>query len=125
MYEFQLGFYFDVFSCNRLSSSLLLWQNVVNGARSALANRTGLRASTGDTYILNQFDDKLGFLRGYVASIGANKELASKSHYLSDLNYVLANPRLRRFFSSEAPKKKSKDTRLCLLSFSIYFVFVL
>lgn len=123
MYECQLGFYFDVFSCNRLSSSLL-WQNVVNGSRSALAKRTGLRASTGDTYI-NQLDDKLGFFRGYIASIGANKELASKSHYLSDLNYGLANPRLRRFFSSEAPKKKSKDTRLCLLSFIIYFVFVL
>ncbi|KAF7152784.1 hypothetical protein RHSIM_Rhsim01G0230600 [Rhododendron simsii] len=82
--------------------------NVVNGARSALANRTGLRASTGDTYI-NQLDDKLGFLRGYIASIGANKELAPKSHYLSDLNYVLANPRLRRFFSSEAPKKKNYE----------------
>jgi len=50
----------------------------------------------------NQQDANLGFLRRYLASIGAHRK-----EILSDLNYVLANPRLRRFFSSEAPKKKS------------------
>ncbi|XP_021278866.1 ATP-dependent zinc metalloprotease FTSH 10, mitochondrial-like [Herrania umbratica] len=51
---------------------------------------------------------ELGFLRGYLTSIGARKEFCSKS-YLSDLNFVLANPRIRRFFSSEAPKKKNYE----------------
>lgn len=87
---------------------------MVNGARSALVKGTGFRASTVDTYI-TQVDEKLGFLRGYIASIGASKELGSKSYYVSDLNYVLANPRLRRFFSSEAPKKKSKSTLTLLI----------
>ncbi|GLU11581.1 hypothetical protein SLE2022_283180 [Rubroshorea leprosula] len=50
----------------------------------------------------------LGFLRTYLASIGAAKDLNSKA-YLSDLNYVLANPRFRRFFSTEAPKKKNYE----------------
>ncbi|XVF46543.1 hypothetical protein PTKIN_Ptkin03bG0035300 [Pterospermum kingtungense] len=51
---------------------------------------------------------ELGFLRGYLASIGAQKELTSKA-YLSDLNFLVANPRIRRFFSSEAPKKKNYE----------------
>ena len=56
---------------------------------------------------LGRLDSGLGFLRGYLTSIGAGKGFVSKS-YLSDLNFVLANPRIRRFFSSEEPKKKSK-----------------
>uniref|UniRef100_A0A2P2LA67 Uncharacterized protein MANES_01G171200 n=2 Tax=Rhizophora mucronata TaxID=61149 RepID=A0A2P2LA67_RHIMU len=51
---------------------------------------------------------ELGFVRGYLTSIGAGKGSASKT-YLSDLNAVLANPRVRRFFSSEAPKKKNYE----------------
>lgn len=51
----------------------------------------------------NQFDSNLGFLRSYLGSIGAqNKD------YLSDVKYALANPGFCRFFSSEAPKKKSE-----------------
>ncbi|PSS14233.1 ATP-dependent zinc metalloprotease FTSH 10 like, partial [Actinidia chinensis var. chinensis] len=83
-------------------------RNGVSGGRSALVNGTSLRSSNVDSYI-SRFDEKLGFLRGYLASIGACKEFASKAYYLSDLNYVLANPRLRRFFSSEAPKKKNYE----------------
>ncbi|XP_022731435.1 ATP-dependent zinc metalloprotease FTSH 10, mitochondrial-like [Durio zibethinus] len=50
----------------------------------------------------------LRFLRGYLTSIGAGKEFTSKT-YLSDLNIVLANPRIRRFFSSETPKKRNYE----------------
>ncbi|KAL7201670.1 hypothetical protein ACSBR1_033382 [Camellia fascicularis] len=78
-----------------------------NGARSALTNGAFIRAPYVDRDI-SRFDDKLGFLRGYLTSIGANKGTLSKP-YLSDLNYLLANPRLRRFFSSEAPKKKNYE----------------
>ncbi|XP_028092715.1 ATP-dependent zinc metalloprotease FTSH 10, mitochondrial-like [Camellia sinensis] len=79
-----------------------------NGGRSALVNGGLLRDSHVDSYI-SRFDEKLGFFRGCLASIGANKEFASKSYSLSDLNYVLANPRIQRFFSSEAPKKKDYE----------------
>ncbi|XVF68808.1 hypothetical protein PTKIN_Ptkin11bG0030700 [Pterospermum kingtungense] len=51
---------------------------------------------------------ELGFLCGYLASIGAPKEFTSRA-YVSDLNFVLANPRIRRFFSSETPKKKNYE----------------
>uniref|UniRef100_A0A5B6ZP36 AAA+ ATPase domain-containing protein n=2 Tax=Davidia involucrata TaxID=16924 RepID=A0A5B6ZP36_DAVIN len=78
-----------------------------NGGRSAFLDEAFLRAPYLNTY-LNQFDGKLGSLRGYLASIGASKEFVSKA-YLSDLNYVFANPRIRRFFSSEAPKKKNYE----------------
>ncbi|KAA8549291.1 hypothetical protein F0562_000975 [Nyssa sinensis] len=78
-----------------------------NGRRSAFLNETFLRAPYLNAY-LNEFDGKLGSLRGYLASIGASKEILLKA-YLSDLNYVLANPRIHRFFSSEAPKKKKAD----------------
>ncbi|KAE8696674.1 ATP-dependent zinc metalloprotease FTSH 3 [Hibiscus syriacus] len=49
-----------------------------------------------------------GYLGGYLSSIGAAREFTSKA-YLSDLNFVLANPKIRRFFSSEAPKKKNYE----------------
>ena len=84
-------------------------------------NGVVLRSSNVDSYI-RRFDEKLGFLRGYLASIGDRKEFASKAYYLSDLNYVLANPRLRRFFSSEAPKKKSKNL-CCLFVFCLPYEF--
>lgn len=52
---------------------------------------------------MNGNNSNLGFLRNYLATTGVqNKE------YLSDIRYVLANPRFSRFFSSETPKKKSK-----------------
>lgn len=56
---------------------------------------------------VDEFDGGPAFLRRYFGSIGAQKEFASKSN-LYDLNYVLANPRSHRFFSSETPKKKSE-----------------
>lgn len=62
---------------------------------------------------LGGLDGKLGFFREYLASAGALKGFSAKS-YLSDLNYVLANPRVHRFFSSGAPKKKSKCTFVVL-----------
>ncbi|KAK3018892.1 hypothetical protein RJ639_002844 [Escallonia herrerae] len=80
-----------------------------NGLRSTLLNDALLRAPLTDG-CLNQFDAKLGFLRGYLASIRPNKEIVSKA-YLSDLNYVLGSPRIRRLFSTEAPKKKKNANK--------------
>ncbi|KAL0537252.1 hypothetical protein IC582_026228 [Cucumis melo] len=48
----------------------------------------------------------LGFFRGYFAFVGSRTKFIPKET-LSDLNFLIANPKLRRFFSSEAPKKKN------------------
>ncbi|KAI3916657.1 hypothetical protein MKW98_026399 [Papaver atlanticum] len=51
----------------------------------------------------------LGFVRGYLTSIGGgSKEILSKN-YLSKFNFALANPKLHRFFSSGAPKKNYEN----------------
>ncbi|CAN1329248.1 ATP-dependent zinc metalloprotease FTSH 10, mitochondrial [Linum perenne] len=57
----------------------------------------------------NRLDDGAAFLRGYLTSIGAGKSSGSVKNSFSNLNSVLANPKLRRFFSSEAPKKKNYE----------------
>uniref|UniRef100_A0A2N9HU25 AAA+ ATPase domain-containing protein n=1 Tax=Fagus sylvatica TaxID=28930 RepID=A0A2N9HU25_FAGSY len=76
-----------------------------NGGRSAIVNQ----ALVGAPRVSDGVDVVgLGFLKRYLATIGAHKRFVSKAN-LSDFNYVLANPRLRRFFSSEAPKKKNYE----------------
>lgn len=77
----------------------------LGGVRSAISKGSPLPRSTGDAYLSRN----LGFLREYIAAIGAQKDLIGKSN-LSDLNYILANPKFRRFLSNEAPKKKSEYT---------------
>ncbi|KAF9598655.1 hypothetical protein IFM89_029905 [Coptis chinensis] len=47
-------------------------------------------------------------LRGYLTSIEANKGLVSKK-LSPDWDFVLGNPGIRRYFSSEAPKKKNYE----------------
>lgn len=91
-------------------SSAAKSRNVLSGGnvgRSAFLNEALSRAPHYSTD-LGQLDGGLGFLRGYLTSIGASRGLVGKS-YLSDLNFVLANPRIRRFLSSEAPKKKNYE----------------
>jgi len=51
----------------------------------------------------------LGFVRSYVSSARASSNRIFSN--LPDFNSVAANPRVRRFFSSEAPKKKSEFYR--------------
>ncbi|KAL6507996.1 ATP-dependent zinc metalloprotease FTSH 8, mitochondrial [Orobanche gracilis] len=46
----------------------------------------------------------LGFLRNYLTSIGAGKQVLV-SNIFKEFNSVLTNPRLRRLFCSQAPKK--------------------
>ncbi|XP_073104610.1 ATP-dependent zinc metalloprotease FTSH 8, mitochondrial-like [Elaeis guineensis] len=50
----------------------------------------------------------LGFLRSYLTSIGANKALGA-NNYQRDWRFLLANPSLRRFFSTESPNKKNYE----------------
>ncbi|XP_062002635.1 ATP-dependent zinc metalloprotease FTSH 10, mitochondrial-like [Rosa rugosa] len=50
----------------------------------------------------------LGLLRGYLTYSGAGKQLVSNT-YMSNLKSALANPRIRRLFSSERPGKKNYE----------------
>lgn len=81
-------------------------RNVINGwrnGRPVLANKSQLGSSNLSEQI-DRLEGQLTFVRGYLASIGAHKK-----HNLSDPGFFLANPRLRRFFSDEAPKKKNYE----------------
>ena len=83
-------------------------QNVNSGnytERTVLPNES-LFSSSGNACI-SRGDGGLGLVRGYVTCVGAGKQLVSNS-YLSNFSSVLANPRVRRFFSSEPLKKRSK-----------------
>lgn len=64
----------------------------------------------------DQVDGGLGFLRRQFASLAARKGGVNAN----DLSRVFANPGLRRFFSSQSPKKKkslSSNLVSCLICF--------
>jgi hypothetical protein len=75
--------------------------------------------STGNA-CFSRTDGGLGLVRGYVTSVGAGKQLVSNSH-LSNFSSVLANPRIRRYLSSQAPKKKSKWIMNSFFFFSFFW----
>lgn len=78
---------------------LLFWNTKAIGAK----NVNGL-----SNEFVNQIDGKLGFVRGYLTSIGA-KTGSKSGTYLSDFRYFFTNQRISRYFSSKAPKKKSYE----------------
>ncbi|KAI4383860.1 hypothetical protein MLD38_009655 [Melastoma candidum] len=82
--------------CRSLSSRS---RNALYGVRE----RSAGRCVNGE---IGGCDTKLGSLRDYSVVAHAPKGLGSK---LSDWNRVMLNPRMRRFFSSEAPKKKNYE----------------
>ncbi|KAJ0250753.1 ATP-dependent zinc metalloprotease FTSH 3 [Hirschfeldia incana] len=71
------------------------------GVRSAILSE-GRRVPSGAA--ASEVEGGLGFLRRQFASLAARKGVDG-----NDLSRVFANPRLRRFFSSQAPKKKKKN----------------
>ncbi|EOA39688.1 hypothetical protein CARUB_v10008328mg [Capsella rubella] len=73
------------------------------GVRSAILSEGRLRAPPNLEAAANQVNGGLGFLRRHFASLAARKLDTG------DLSRVFANPRLRRFFSSQSPKKKNYE----------------
>lgn len=81
-------------------------KNLINGCykgRAVLLDESVLSASYINSSV-NRVDPNLGFLRSYLASIGAQNK-----YYLSDIKYALGKHSFSRFFSSEAPKKKNYE----------------
>ncbi|KAJ4978169.1 hypothetical protein NE237_008949 [Protea cynaroides] len=77
-------------------------------ARSVFLDEELLQSSSCGTAPLGAVDVRLGLLRSYLTYVKANNALVSRTH-LSDLNFILANPRLYRFFSNEPSKKKNYE----------------
>ncbi|KAH9626585.1 hypothetical protein KSS87_005436 [Heliosperma pusillum] len=77
--------------------------NIINGClnngRSLLIDGSVVRGP-----YIHKLDSNLGTFRNYIAAIAVNNK-----GILSDAKYILGNPRLCRFFSSETPKKKNYE----------------
>ncbi|CAM8982441.1 unnamed protein product [Rhodiola kirilowii] len=82
---------------SKLGRSASRSANLLQGRRLALLGQ-----------IENRIDGQPALLRGFITSTVANKNFGSSS-YLSDVNYLLANPRLHRLFSTQSPKKKNYE----------------
>ncbi|KAL3620103.1 hypothetical protein CASFOL_035015 [Castilleja foliolosa] len=98
---------------SRIGSSLSRssrFRNVINGAnrgRSIFCNKEKFGASDLNGNF-KQIDGNLMFIRGYLSTIGASKRPFSRA-FLSDFNHSTANPKVSRFFSTQAPKKKDYE----------------
>ncbi|KAK6244905.1 hypothetical protein QUC31_011314 [Theobroma cacao] len=75
--------------------------NVIS--RNLLSNESHVSTPVGNACI-SRVNQGLGIVRGYFAPAGTGKHLVSNAR-LSNLDSILANPRIRRFFSSEGSKK--------------------
>ncbi|KAL6336827.1 hypothetical protein AAG906_036141 [Vitis piasezkii] len=92
-------------SLSRLVRSTLQ-KNVIpgnHGVRSLLSNESWkVQGNACNARV----DGGLGFVIGYMTSVGHGKQLVSIT-YSSESNSDLANPKFRRLFSSRVPKKRS------------------
>lgn len=57
---------------------------------------------------ITRVDGGLGFARTYLTLIGGGRQGLSKA-YLSELDSGFASPKLRRFFCSQGPKRRSEN----------------
>ncbi|MBA0643102.1 hypothetical protein Goklo_027421 [Gossypium klotzschianum] len=57
---------------------------------------------------ISRVNKGLGLVRGSFAPAGVGKQLSTNTR-LSNLDSILANPRIRRFFCSEGPKKRNYE----------------
>ncbi|KAL3327420.1 hypothetical protein AABB24_035212 [Solanum stoloniferum] len=73
------------------------------GVRSPALDEVATRGAC-----ITRVDGGLGFVRTYLTLIGGGRKGLSKA-YLSELDSVLASPRLRRFFCSEGPKRRNYE----------------
>ncbi|KAJ7950293.1 ATP-dependent zinc metalloprotease FTSH 10, mitochondrial-like protein [Quillaja saponaria] len=78
--------------------------------RNVLLDESLLPSTPFGNASISRIENGYGNVRGYLTCIGAGagKQLVSNA-YFSNLNSFLANPRIRRLFSSEAPKKRNYE----------------
>ncbi|XP_022747766.1 ATP-dependent zinc metalloprotease FTSH 3, mitochondrial-like isoform X2 [Durio zibethinus] len=76
-------------------------------SRNLLSSESHVPRPVGNA-LISRVNQGLGLVRGYFAPAGTGKQLVSSTP-LSNLDSILANPRIRRFFSSEGPKKRKYE----------------
>lgn len=94
-----------------------------HGARSVISNDLA-----SENACIPFLDSGLGIVRSYLTSIRGGKKIIDSS-YFSECNKAFANPRLRRLFCSEPPKKRSKRNhrvfeRILVLFFRYFLFFI-
>ncbi|XVE61910.1 hypothetical protein DITRI_Ditri06bG0076100 [Diplodiscus trichospermus] len=87
------------------SSRSTLQTNLIS--RNLLSNEANVTLPLENACI-SRVNQGLGLLRGYFARAGTGKHFVSNTRFWN-LDSVLANPRIRRFFSSEGPKKRKYE----------------
>ncbi|KAH0640903.1 hypothetical protein KY285_037489 [Solanum tuberosum] len=97
------GLGFDEMGSQGLLEDMVPLMGVGYGVRSAVLDEV----ATGGACI-TRVDGGLGFVRTYLTLIGGGRKGLSKA-YFSELDSVLASPRLRRFFCSEGPKRRNYE----------------
>ncbi|KAH0632289.1 hypothetical protein KY289_035234 [Solanum tuberosum] len=97
------GLGFDEMGSQGLLEDMVPLMSVGYGVRSAVLDEV----ATGGACI-TRVDGGLGFVRTYLTLIGGGRKGLSKA-YLSELDSVLASPKLRRFFCSEGPKRRNYE----------------
>nr|GMD43447.1 ATP-dependent zinc metalloprotease FTSH 10, mitochondrial-like [Ipomoea batatas] len=63
---------------------------------------------TAQSTCIARVEGGIGLVRSYLTSVGAGKGILNRA-YLSDIDSIFTNPRLRRLFCSQAPKKKNYE----------------
>lgn len=76
------------------------------GGRSLLANPSSISSTPLDRAQLGRVNGGLVILRGYLTALGTGKQIGCNA-FASDFSGVLANPMMRRPYSTEGPNKKS------------------
>ncbi|XP_021622945.1 ATP-dependent zinc metalloprotease FTSH 8, mitochondrial isoform X2 [Manihot esculenta] len=93
-----------VHSLSRSSRSALQRGN----AKNVIASSCNARTMPVENTCISGVDGGLGIIRGYLTSAGGVRQLLSKTNLFNSKS-LLAKPRARLFFSSQAPKKR-KDS---------------
>ncbi|XP_009611240.1 ATP-dependent zinc metalloprotease FTSH 10, mitochondrial-like [Nicotiana tomentosiformis] len=88
---------------NRSLSKSSINKKLVSGVRRVILDEVASRNAC-----ITRVNGGLGFVRSYLTSIGAGKQGVNKA-YLSELDSLFANPRLRRFFCSQGSKNKNYE----------------
>ncbi|GAY47922.1 hypothetical protein CUMW_108070 [Citrus unshiu] len=95
-------------SLRRSARSSTFQKNVVAGdynARDALL----IEPIFPTTPCISRVDGGVGFVRSFLTSAGAGKQLVSLNKCSSNFNSIVANPRARKFCSGQSPKKSKYE----------------
>lgn len=115
--------FLDIFTVRSFSDTRFMFLTSISIVQAALLGGCGTRSGVLNEMLLQSpcfrgDNGGLGFLRGYLMSIGASKAVGARNR-LYDWRFLLANPSFNRFFCSGSPRKKSKTWHYCIFNLLI------